>query len=164
MQASRPRSVRPTSTARILRGHAACEAAQRTPTPPAPPTARLSRRLLARTAARESAPPIIPPALPRARSAYNSGSAKQRRTNQAMSPRTGAGSPRESSRRPRCFTLPRIVAVARQPARQPPRTNQSQPGPTRRGQATPPAPLKCVGVPPSKCSARYEAGGFVTHM
>ena len=48
--------------------------------PPAPPTARLSRRVLARTAARGAAPPVMPPALLRARSAYNSGKAKRRRT------------------------------------------------------------------------------------
>jgi hypothetical protein len=46
-----------------------------------------------------------------------------------MTPRTGAGSPKESSRRPRCFTRPRIVccsAAAGAPAApEPTRTSQA---------------------------------------
>jgi len=134
-------------------------AAQRTPTPPAPPTARLSRRVLARTAARgaghgscsrssphetrEEAGAAPSAAL---RSAYNSGKAKQRPTTFAR-----AGSPKEASRRPAALPYRGLYAVARTRRASRPGANQSQPGPTKRGQTTLPAPDKCVGVPPSQC-------------
>jgi hypothetical protein len=68
-----------------------------------------------------------------------------------MSPRTGTGSPKEASRRPRCFTLPRVVCCSAA-AGAPAAPDKPKPArPARRGPAELPTPLKCVGVPPSKC-------------
>ena len=81
---------------------------------------------------------------------YNSGSVKQRQTNQTMTPAPAPalqGSPPGALR---CFTLPRVVCCSAQPSRQPPRepgASRTRPG---AAQPLPPAPLKCVGVPPSK--------------
>ena len=58
-----------------------------------------------------------------------------------MTPRTGTGSPREASRCPRCFTLPRVVCCSRQPAR-PPAPGQPPTAPTPHRPEAPAARLK----------------------
>jgi hypothetical protein len=113
-------------------------AANRRPSLPTPAPA--VTRAAWRTAARGTAPPIIPPEQCRARSAYNSGSAKQRRTN-----RPCLRAPRRLSKgglpAPRHFTSPRIVCCSRQPAR-PPAPGQPPTTPTPHRPEAPAARLK----------------------
>ncbi len=150
MQAARPRSEPPALTTGSLRGHAACEAAPQTANP-----ARSAYRAAVTPAdlreplrARQRRPSFHRRCLVLAQHTTAVGQSSGL-TNQAMTPRTGAGSPRESSRRPRCFTLPRVVccsAAAGAPAAPEPtrtsRNNQAWPNHSAHSK-------KIVGVPPN---------------
>jgi len=154
-----PTQHAPHLTARILRGHAACLPRNGPPTPPAPPTARLSRRVLARTAARGerrachgSCSRLSPHKArrrqeprPAPRSAQHTTAVRQ---SSGQPPSPAPALPREASRRPAALPYRGLYAVARTRRASRPGTNQSQP--SQPGAALPLLPLQEVSRRPAE--------------